>query len=112
MADFDLMDFEESLRIVNVPPPTIEEVISFWGSETQSGEWEGGIVMKMKSGKFAYLLGWCETKEGGYEDGAEIQYFDAIPDYKSFSPKERWVQGPRPGLWDEQPGTFNEWLAQ
>ena len=112
MADFDLMDFEESLKIVDVTPLHIEKVISVWGSESQTGEWEGGILMKMKTGKYAYLLGWCNTQEGGYQDGAEIEYFDSEPDYKSFQPKESWVHGPSPSLWDDQPGDFNEWLTQ
>ena len=95
-------DFSESMDRATITPDKIDSVIAAWGESTEGyGEWSGGFVMKLKDGTYAYLTGWCDTTGWGCQDGADITYYDTLPDYATFK-KE----------WDIDPIDINKWLSE
>jgi len=75
---YSLYDFTESLDRQGIKADQVEVVIGAHG--TDEGGWEGGFVMKMRDGGYAYLSGWCDYTGWGCQDGAEIRYADTLPE--------------------------------
>lgn len=103
-------DFSESMDRATITPDKIDSVIAAWGESTEGyGEWSGGFVMKLKDSTYAYLTGWCDTTGWGCQDGAEITYYDTLPDYATFkksSYKDELIE------WDLHPIDINKWLSE
>lgn len=107
MGTYTRYDFSESMDRVTITPDKIRSVVAAWGESTEGyGEWSGGFVMALKDGRFAYLTGWCDTTGWGCQDGAEITYYDSLPDYATFtkSYQDDSIQ------WDVNPRDLNKWL--
>lgn len=75
---YSLFDFTESLQRANIPAEHIEVVIGAHGTDEDG--WEGGFVMKMRGGGYAYLAGWCDIFGWGSQDGADIIHADTLPE--------------------------------
>jgi len=80
MSSYAVYDFSESLDRAGISETDIESVIAAWGYSAGSyAEWEGGFIMRMKDGRYAYLWGWCDTSGWGCQDGADVKYYDEQP---------------------------------
>lgn len=78
---YDLYDFTESVRIAGIQEHAIEKVYAAWGFSPEGfGSWNGGFLLLLKDGRSAYVHGWCDTTGWGCRDGAEVHYFDGLPD--------------------------------
>jgi hypothetical protein len=97
---FTVYDFDQSLDRVSMNPETISAVLAAWGENGWSSDWEGGFLMLLKDGRFAYLSGWCDETGWGCQDGATVDYFTEWPD----------LQKLHEGPWDEHPTDLNRFL--
>jgi hypothetical protein len=82
---FTTYDFDETLKGCGVERTDIKRVIAAHGvtesgcCDNCGGEWSGGFLMELRSGKFVYLSGWCDYTGWGCQDGTEKQEFDTEP---------------------------------
>lgn len=123
MSAYAVYDFSESIEIAGIKEADIERVIAAWGYSAGSyAEWEGGFLVSMKDGRYAYIWGWCDTTGWGCQDGAQVEFYDEMPDLiiKRGTPQymggyidalsgessEAWSQD-----WDEDPADLNKYLA-
>jgi hypothetical protein len=110
MSTYTRYDFSESMDRATITPDKIKSVIAAWGRSTEGyGEWSGGFVLELKDGQYAYLTGWCDTTGWGCQDGASVDYFAALPDYKDFKCNSYDEDKPE---WDENPADLNKWLEE
>jgi len=78
---YDLYDFTETVRIAGIREHAIQRVFAAWGESPEGyGSWNGGFLMLLKDKRVAYVHGWCDTTGWGCQDGAEVHYFDKLPD--------------------------------
>lgn len=76
-SEYGLYDFTESLKIADIKPEDVEEVLSaYGGSDEGGGSWNGGFILKMKDGRYAHVSGWCDYTGWGCQDGAEVEFSD------------------------------------
>lgn len=102
---YTLYDYTESLVRVSVNTEDVESVVRAWGESIEGyGEWSGGFLLKLKSGQYAYVRGWCDTTGWGCQDGAEIDHFDSEPASEMLIALDN-----KPHDWDEQPTDLNKW---
>lgn len=123
MSEYTVDDFTESLARVSIEPAEISSVIAAWGVSMEGyGEWEGGFMLALRDGRFAYVWGWCDTTGWGCQDGATVEYHDERPPLviKRGIPQHfmgylealgmpataKWEQD-----WDEDPADLNLWLT-
>ena len=122
MSSYTTDDFECSLDRAGIAAADVKRVIAAWGLSGGYAEWEGGFVMEMADGRFAYVWGWCDTSGWGCQDGAQVEWSEVAPDLtiKRGTPQhmggyieslfgvtsEAWNQP-----WDEDPTDLNRWLA-
>lgn len=114
MSEYTRYDFSESMDRATITPDKIDSVIAAWGlSPNGYGSWEGGFLMKLKDGHYAYLTGWCDTTGWGCQDGANLEEFETLPDWKAWT-REDWCPEKRVCVldWDEAPADLNKWLAE
>ena len=120
-------DFSESLDRAGIAPADVSTVVAAWGkgggmgedaghyrwSEDGATEWNGGFLMRMKDGRFAYLTGWCDYTGWGCQDGASVTHLDAEPALDNLTPADKWApQPPAPDEWDREPADLNLWLER
>lgn len=77
---FSVYDFTETLAGEKIERTDINRVVAAWGEEGICSEWSGGFLLEMKSGKFLYITGWCDTTGWGCQDGTQKAEFDSLPD--------------------------------
>lgn len=97
---FTVYDFDQSLDQVSINPTEIAVVLAAWGEHGDCSSWDGGFLMMLKDGRFAYLCGGCDTSGWGCQDNASIEYFIERPD----------LQALRTGPWDEDPVDLNRFI--
>jgi hypothetical protein len=118
---YAVYDFSESLDRVGIDRKSVARVVAAWGFSGDYGEWEGGFVMEMTDGRFAYVWGWCDTSGWGCQDGAEVEWSDALPELKikRATPQhmsgyiEQLFGGRSPAWgeeWDENPADLNRYI--
>lgn len=82
---FSTYDFDETLKGCSVERTDIKRVVAAYGvteagcCDDCGGEWSGGFLLEMKTGKFLFLSGWCDYTGWGCQDGTEKQEFDTEP---------------------------------
>lgn len=101
-------DFTESLDRAGIERKSVKRVIAAWGDSPEGyGSWEGGFLMEMADGRYAYLTGWCDASGWGCQDGARVFDFDEIPANRALLP-DVWGDGQLgPREWDEEPADLN-----
>ena len=52
-------DFSESIGVTGFDASTIKKVLKAWG-HSPGGEWEGGFLLELVDGTYAYIGGWCD----------------------------------------------------
>lgn len=103
MSEYTLSDLTESLRSANFDVTLLEQVVRAWGRSPEGyGSWEGGFVLKLCDGRFAYLSGWCDTTGWGCQDGAELTFADSL----------EGLDLPNDVEWDVAPADLNLWIAR
>lgn len=120
-------DFTESLQRVTLERAEIKRVVAAWGHGTGMGkdaghfrwaehsasDWEGGFLMQLADGRYAYLTGWCDYTGWGCQDGARVTFYDSLPALDSLPPHSEWSsQPPAPNDWDDEPADLNRWLTE
>lgn len=86
---YDLYDFTETIRLMDIEPESIERVMFAWGHSPEGyGSWEGGFVMHLHDSldhpvgaTHIYAFGWCDTTGWGCQDGAACAYYDHVPTF-------------------------------
>lgn len=77
---YDLYDFTESLERAGLPVLAVERCsLAFGRSPEGYASWEGGFVLLLRTGEWAFLHGWCDTTGWGCQDGAALDRFDHEP---------------------------------
>lgn len=101
-------DFAESLKITGDPPlAEIARVVAAWGIDDDG--WQGGFLLALKDGSFAYLTGWCDYTGWGCQDGAEVTRFPERPTLAALVEATPWFT--KPSVLDEDPADLNKWIA-
>lgn len=77
---FSVYDFDETIKGCSIERSDIARVVAAWGEEGMCAEWSGGFLLELKSGKFVYVSGWCDTTGWGCQDGTDREDFDALPE--------------------------------
>ncbi len=106
MGEYSRYDLSESIGVCNrdrdggsaLDANTVKAVLKAWG-ESPDGEWEGGFLLELTSGGYAYIEGWCDYTGWGCQDGGTLQYADNIKDLNLGKHK-----------WDELPADLNLWV--
>lgn len=123
MSSYTVYDFAESLGIAGIDEADVKSAIAAWGySSGEWAEWEGGFILEMKDGRFAYIWGWCDTSGWGCQDGAQVEYYDTEPQriIKRSTPMHMggYIEALMGGKsaaweqdWDEDPADLNLYLA-
>lgn len=98
----------------------VEKVIAAWGNGGPS-EWEGGFLVQLKDGRYAYVWGWNDYTGWGCQDGALVEFYDEKPDLiiKRGQPMHLGAyiasmggnEGAWDYKWDEDPIDLNRFLA-
>lgn len=113
MSEYTLYDFTESLGQVDLGEAKLTHVIKSWGHSPEGyGSWEGGFVLKLSDGRYAYLTGWCTTTGWGGRDGAEIQYAASLEELTLPTESSPKSGEPRSIEWDEYPADLNRWIQR
>ncbi len=101
MSEYTLSDFTESLRSVGFDESTLVSAVRSWGRSPEGfASWEGGFVLKLRDGRYAYLTGWCDTTGWGCQDGAEMRFADSL----------EGLGLPDDVDWDHYPADLNRWI--
>jgi hypothetical protein len=119
---YTLYDFTESLnccRRDNGPSaPQNDELVrciaAYGDGGGQDGggyeDWYGGFLLELRNGKFAYITGSCDTTGWGCQDGAEVEFFDTLPELESLE-RDFYNEGGGPTSdWDRDPADLNKWI--
>lgn len=91
---FSTSDFDETLKGTNIERTDIQRVVAAYGVTEEAccndcgGEWSGGFLLEMKTGKFAYVHGWCDYTGWGCQDGTGREDFDSLPDLQTLQATE------------------------
>jgi hypothetical protein len=117
---YALYDFTESLASCRrddgesaIQNAELVRCVAAWGQNGDYSEWSGGFLVELKSGRFAYLTGWCDTTGWGCQDGASCTFFDAPPPLESLNKTDSNVvtdEG-ESADWDLEPADLNKWIA-
>lgn len=111
---FALYDFTESLARAGLDNAGIAAVEAAWGGSPEGyGSWEGGFFLRMTSGRWAYLTGWCDTTGWGCQDGVDVTWFDERPDLatlKSFEGSDDYPWDEPATGWELDPADLNRFL--
>lgn len=103
MSEYTRYDFSESLDRVRFDASQVCQVVQAWGLCLEGyADWEGGFVMRLRDGRFAYLSGWCDTSGWGCQDGADLVYADSL----------EGLGLPTDVAWDLNPADLNLWIAK
>jgi len=90
----------------------VEVVVAAWGVQGRDwADWTGGFLLRLKDGRFAYLSGWSDSSGWGCQDGADIAYFDSLPEKSSLVGADEYTKPEDYGGWDDYPADLNAWLA-
>lgn len=117
-------DFAESLSRVGITPQEIDTVVAAWGYGSGMGtdaghfkwdkygasDWNGGFLMRMVTGGFKYLTGWCDYTGWGCQDGASVADFAEQPMLESLKGDNLYDGEPPADQWDLEPADLNRWL--
>jgi hypothetical protein len=82
---FSSYDFEETMKGQSIERNEVRRVVAAFGVTAEAccedcgGEWSGGFLLEMKTGKFVYLTGWCDYTGWGCQDGTTKAEFDTEP---------------------------------
>jgi hypothetical protein len=82
---FSVYDFDETLKGTSIERTEIKRVVAAYGvteagcCDDCGGEWSGGFLLELKSGKFAFVSGWCDYTGWGCQDGTGRVDFDCEP---------------------------------
>lgn len=86
-------DFTETLGGCGIDREDVKRVIWAWGIGGDYAEWEGGFLLEMKNGTFAYIDGWCDTTGWGCQDGTNRKDFDKEPTFaECVGERPKWGQ--------------------
>ena len=55
----ELSDFQECIAGADIPSQP-KGVVKAWGEQGGGNEWEGGFVVELMNGQYAYIAGWCD----------------------------------------------------
>lgn len=125
-------DFTESLQRVLVKSSDVDAVVAAWGkgdgmgedaghfkwSEDGATEWRGGFLLRLNTGHYAYLTGWCDFTGWGCQDGAYVYHFDhepSVDEMRAASKNDDDYDGghePDASEWDREPADLNRWLRR
>ena len=113
MSEYTTSDFHETLFNSaiggQIDPSAIDRVLGALGHSPEGGgSWEGGFLLALKDGRFAYITGWCDYTGWGCRDGASVTHYDAIPDRAQFKQSE-YSDTPA-GPWDDEPADLNRYV--
>jgi hypothetical protein len=96
---FSTYDFDETIKGCGIERTEIKRVIAAYGvteagcCDDCGGEWSGGFLMELKTGKFVFLSGWCDYTGWGCQDGTQRKDFDtepALADLDKDGNKQEW----------------------
>jgi hypothetical protein len=120
-------DFSESLDRTGISPSEVEAVVAAWGqgnegsgskwSEDGGGtEWSGGFLLRLKTGEYVYVTGWCDYTGWGCQDGVEVYRFTVRPTWDEMmaavkASNNYAVDAPPESEWDVEPADLNRWLS-
>ncbi len=121
-------DFTESLQRVPLTVSDVDAVVAAWGrgngmgedaghfkwADDGASEWNGGFLLRLTSGLYAYLTGWCEYTGWGCNDGAYVYHFDhepSVDEMREAGSKDCGGNEPEVQEWDREPADLNRWLA-
>jgi hypothetical protein len=88
---FSIYDFQETLKGESIERTDIKKIIEAYGvtepacCDDCGGEWAGGFLLHMKSGKYIFVTGWCDYTGWGCQDGTQKTEFDTKPKLKDLS---------------------------
>lgn len=110
MSSYTAYDLEESLG--EIYRSDVARVIAAWGDSPEGwGSWEGGFLLALKDGRYAYIKGWCDTSGWGCRDGREVEFFDVEPPRASLTDWSWDTPQSVPAAdWDEEPIDLNRYI--
>lgn len=82
---FSTYDFDETIKGCGVERTDIKRIAAAYGvteagcCDDCGGEWSGGFLMELNTGKFVLLSGWCDYTGWGCQDGTARMDFDTEP---------------------------------
>ena len=109
-------DFEESLKQAEgFSKEDVQKCLFAWGGSPEGGgSWEGGFLLLLKDGRYAYLAGWCDYTGWGCQDGVSTTIFSELPNLSALKIREKgengWIWDEEPSGWDENPADLNRYL--
>lgn len=97
---FSTYDFKETLNGVGIDRSEVKKVVAAYGVTEESccddcgGEWSGGFLLLLRSGKYVFMTGWCDYTGWGCQDGTERHDYDVKPDLatldQGYGKKKEW----------------------
>lgn len=91
MSEYTSYDFSESVaQAEGFAMQDIQNAVAAWGRNGDYAEWDGGFLLALKDGRFAYIEGWCDTTGWGCQDGVETTIFDAKPALSDIAKDRDW----------------------
>jgi hypothetical protein len=103
---YTIYDLDASLERAGIERDAIKQVIAAWGISGDYSEWDGGFLMELKDGRFAYLTGWCDTTGWGCQDGVDVTYYQSLPDQSTLKQSE-WKPSTE---WDSVPTDLDRYV--
>ncbi len=106
-------DLSESLNRVSMEGNGVPvEVLRAWGRSPEGGgSWEGGFLLKLSNGKYAYVTGWAYYTGWGCQDGAMVVFSDVPEIDFNAAQKQFCFEAPPMTEWDESPADLNLWIS-
>jgi hypothetical protein len=112
MSMYTRYDYEESLDRVDIQPDSVDKVLAAWGeSPMEWASWQGGFLLRLKDGRYAYVSGWCDRSGWGCQDYVSILYFSEQPSIETLPYSKDNDEFPPGELWDLEPADLNLWHA-
>lgn len=102
MSEYTSYDFEETLaQAEGFSRSDVASALGAWGRNGDYAEWDGGFLLALKDGRFAYVSGWCDTTGWGCQDGVETAIYDTLPVMADLADED----------WEENPIDLNRFLS-
>lgn len=122
---YSVEDFVATIKRVEIERGDIEKVIGSWGhtngkSKKESGsELQFGAVLKLKSGRYAYVEGSNDYTGWGCQDSASLHTYDWLSAPYEKEPEiqlllKSFLENEYSGIdqieWEKQPEDLNRWV--
>ncbi len=101
---YAVYDFSETLKGVGIERDSVKRVAAAWGESGTCAEWDGGFLIELNDGRWAYVSGWCDTTGWGCQDGTDVKWFDAEPKLHDLNTKAE------PAEWENDPADCNRYV--